>query len=398
MKLGELLIKHNLINQAQLEEALQAQVIFGGKLGTILIEMGLISEKTLASALSKLLGFPCAEPGQLEKVPDNVIQIISRELAEKHQAVPVSVSGRKLTLAMAIPQDLKAVDEIAFRTGYIILPILALEVRLVMALERYYGLKRAMRYIAPSLKKVQKPLAPAKTAGARPAPKAPPAQEGAKTLLEEAGYFDEEEVETPPPKPIEVAPPPKAPEPIEEITELESADVVEDLVEEEITLASTAASLIEARDRNHVADALISYLGAHYTRAALFMVVGGMASGWRSAKNGKPVAGFDEIQIPLSEPSVLKTAVDSQSYFLGPVPASGANLALTTLLGKPAPKTAILLPLAMLGRVVALIYVDDPQLEMSEQLVPLPQLGLSAEQQDRISRMIAHPEGLILVT
>ena len=378
MKLGELLIKHNLINQAQLEEALQAQVIFGGKLGTIFIEMGLITEKTLASALSKLLGFPCAEPGQLEKIPENVIQIISRELADKHRAVPVSVSGRKLALAMANPQNLKAVDEIAFRTGYIILPILALEVRLVMALERYYGIKREMRYIAPSIKMAQKPLAPTKNSAAKPATKTPPVQEEAKTLLEEAGYFDEEDIPSPAPKPIEVAPPKKAPEPVEEIEELESADLVEELTEEEVTLATTAASLIEARDRNHVADALIRYLGAHYARAALFMVVGGMASGWRSVKNDKPIAGFDEIQIPLSEPSALKTAVDRQSYFLGPVPASGANLALTTLLGKPAPQTAILLPLAILGRVVALIYVDDPELEMSEQIVPLQQLAAKA--------------------
>ena len=70
-------------------------------------------------------------------------------MAEKNKVVPVSVSGKKLTLAMADPRNLKVVDDISFRTGYIIMPILALEVRLVFALEKYYDVKRTMRYIAP---------------------------------------------------------------------------------------------------------------------------------------------------------------------------------------------------------------------------------------------------------
>ena len=108
-KLGELLITKNLLTQAQLEEALQAQVIFGGKLGTILIEMGLITEDALAEILAQLLSFPCAKPGQLQNIPEDVIKIISPEMAEKNKVVPVSVSGKKLTLAMEDPSNLKAI-------------------------------------------------------------------------------------------------------------------------------------------------------------------------------------------------------------------------------------------------------------------------------------------------
>ena len=98
VKLGELLIKKNQLTQAQLEEALQAQVIFGGKLGTVLIEMGLITEDALAEILAQLLSIPCAKPGQLQNIPENIIKIISPELAEKHKVIPVAVSGKKLTL------------------------------------------------------------------------------------------------------------------------------------------------------------------------------------------------------------------------------------------------------------------------------------------------------------
>ncbi|NIQ11368.1 MAG: hypothetical protein GWO23_17670 [Gammaproteobacteria bacterium] len=105
------------------------------------------------------------------------------------------------------------------------------------------------------------------------------------------------------------------------------------------------------------------------------MVVAGQVTGWRSDKGGKPLPGFEEFQLPLSEPSVLKTAVESNSYFLGPIPSSGANLALTTFLGKPAPKTALLMPMSMLGRVVGLIYVDDPNVDLSQAVVDVQKLA-----------------------
>lgn len=368
-KLGELLIKKNLLTQAQLEEALQAQVIFGGKLGTVLIEMGLITEDTLAEVLSRLLSVPCAKPGQLLNIPEDVIRILNTDLAEKHQAIPVAVSGKKLLMAMADPHNLKSVDELSFRTGYIIQPILALEVRLVFALEKYYDIKRTMRYIAPP-KQVREELnqLPVKA-------KEPPAFEAKAEAGEDLGIPGSEHIyenPTPRAKKTEIV------EDIEEIEELDDEDLIEELEDEEVTLATTAEALIKISDRNDVADAMIAYLGANYSRAALFMVVAGQVTGWRSRRGGEPIPGFDQFQLPLSEPSVLKTAVESQSFFLGPVPQNGANLALTTVLGKPAPKTALLLPMSMLGRVVGLIYVDDPEVDLSQAVVDVQQLSSKA--------------------
>ncbi|MDH3998417.1 MAG: hypothetical protein OET90_06220 [Desulfuromonadales bacterium] len=389
-KLGELLIKNNLLNQAQLEEALQAQVIFGGKLGTILIEMGLISENVLTEALEKLIGFPCAKPGELQKIPQNVIDAISPDQADRHQAVPVALSGKKLTLAMADPQDLQSIDDLSFRTGFIIKPILALEVRLVIALEKYYNIKRTMRYVAAPNQAMK---APTKT---KPKPSAPPAAARQKkppvnepdvfdTVHEGATDSGDDFLGEPGSEHIYQKVPAKTapaqePEEIVEAEELEiiedlsDDDLIEELVEEDVTLATTAQALVDARDRNDVADALIRHLGAHFKRAALFIVVAGQVSGWRSAKDNEPIPGFEQFQLPLAEPSVLKTAVESNSYFLGPVPATGANLALTTFLGQPAPKSALLLPMSMLGRVVGLVYVDDPKADLSEAVIELQKL------------------------
>jgi hypothetical protein len=368
IRLGELLIKKNLLTQAQLEEALQAQVIFGGTLGTILIEMGLITENVLAETLANLLNLPCLKPNQLENIPEHVINIISPELAEKHKVVPVSVNGKKLTLAMESPHDLKSIDEISFRTGYIIQPILALEVRLIFALEHYYGVKRTMRYIAPP-QHVRDEL---DKAPIFQTPEGPIAATETDEDLSEPGS---EQIYQ---RPDSTAAKAKQEPPAEEIEELDDIDVIEDLVEEEVTLASTCQALIKTSDRNDVADAIIKHLGAHYARAALFMVVAGQVTGWRSVKAGVPIPGFDQFQLPLSEPSVLKTAVESNSYFLGPIQYSGANLALTTFLGKPSPTTALLIPMSMLGRVVGLIYVDDPDADLAQAVVDVQQLASKA--------------------
>jgi hypothetical protein len=416
LRLGELLIKKNMLTKAQLEEALQAQVIFGGKLGTVLIEMGLISEGGLAEILAQQLSVPCAQPGQLHNIPEAVIKIISPELAEKHKVVPVAVAGKKLTLAMAEPHNLKSIDEIAFRTGYIVRPILALEVRLVFALEEYYGIKRAMRYIAPprrgrdELNQVhifETPKGPVVATetdedlgmpGSEWVTRSQRKPENLLSRLEELtsqGFVEDVDEE----ESVTLAT--TVEDLVEEVDEEESItlattaqDLAEDVDEEEsvtlattaqdlsegvdeeesITLAATVQALVNVTDRDDVADAVIAYLGAHYARSALFMVVAGQVTGWRSAKDRRPIPGFDQFQTPLTEPSILKTAVESKSFFLGPVPQSGANLALAAVLGKPAPKTALLVPMSMLGRVVGLVYVDDAAADLSQAVVDVQQL------------------------
>lgn len=345
VRLGELLTQNNLLTKSQLEEALKAQVLFGGKLGTILIEMGLITENALVDLLSSLLKLPCAHPGDLLNIPPDVIKIITPDIAEQYQAVPMAIHGRKLTLAMANPQDLKAIDDISFRTGYIVRPVLGLEVRLVFALERYYDIKRPMRYIPPPkqvfhvLDRLEKLSAEENDSPPNP-------------VSEQSHVFPEQGPSMSP-----------------------TGGDIEELENEEVALEDTARALTEVRTRDDIADAAIRYLAAHFKRTALFMVVGSQVTGWRSALNGLPVASLDNFQRPAVEPSILKTCIDSQNYYLGPLPAEGANLALLAPLGKPVPATVLLLPLVMMERVVALIYLDDPEIDLHQALPTLQDLS-----------------------
>ena len=151
---------------------------------------------------------------------------------------------------MADPRNLKSVDEISFRTGYIIIPILALEVRLVFALEKHYGIKRTMRYIAPP-KQVREELNQLHVFNT---PDGPVLESNTDEDLGTPG--SEHVYEKAPAAPIksqQVA----ATEGIEEgIEELDDDDLIEELEDEEITLATTAQSLVKITDRNDVADAV----------------------------------------------------------------------------------------------------------------------------------------------
>ncbi|MBW2451920.1 MAG: hypothetical protein JRF07_06175 [Deltaproteobacteria bacterium] len=362
LKLGEFLINHGIITQNQLEEALQAQVIFGGKLGTILIEMELISERSLAAALNRIHRYSCAQPDELENIPESVIQILPKSLAAKYKAVPLAVSGRKLKLAMSDPKDLKAIDEIAYRTGYVVLPVLALEMRLALALENYYGIKRTMRFITPA-KSVSDELELLHTVD---------------TAVEECKHHLND------PVPHEKALDNSSEQPIVQAATkhvsdryLESA-TQETLHDNATTVEKTALKLANASDRNDVADALAEFLAPRYFRAALFMVVSNTITGWRAIKNGAPIDGIETFQVTLTESTVFKTAIDSRRFFLGPIPESSANLPFIKLLGEPKPQSAILLPLVMQGRVVGLIYVDDPNIALSDRLTELQEISHKA--------------------
>lgn len=147
IRLGDLLVQNAVITPAQLIEALAAQKTYGGRLGTNLIELGYVSEQALSKFLAVQLKLPSAGATELDDIPSAALNAVPRELAEKYRIVPVALSGRRLSVAMTDPTDLRAVDEVAFRTGYTIQPMVAPDVLLAYALEKHYGVRRESRYI-----------------------------------------------------------------------------------------------------------------------------------------------------------------------------------------------------------------------------------------------------------
>jgi hypothetical protein len=151
MKLGATLVSEGAITKQQLDLALRSQLIVGGHLGTNLIELGYVDEETLGLALSKATGVPYAQPHFFENIKASTIQAVPRNLAEEYEVVPLGLEAKRIHIAIVNPKNLHALDELAFATGRKLVPWIAPEVRIVEALERYYGVSRRSRYIALSL-------------------------------------------------------------------------------------------------------------------------------------------------------------------------------------------------------------------------------------------------------
>jgi len=148
MKLGEALVSEGLITREQLRRALERQVIFGGRIGTNIVEIGILSEEDLTKFLSKYFKVPYARPQDLQNVDEEAISALSADLADKYKAVPFKKEKNRLHVAMLDAKNIQAIDEFRFVSGYDIIPYISSELRLLYALEKYYGIKRDIRFVS----------------------------------------------------------------------------------------------------------------------------------------------------------------------------------------------------------------------------------------------------------
>src|SRR5918996_3318497 len=137
VRVGELLLKEKRITPAQLQEALNYQRQNGGKLGFNLVKLGFVKDEEITALLSKQYGVPSINLTQFEIDP-GIIKLIPAETAHKYQIVPLSRSGATLTIAMTDPTNVFAMDDIKFMTGYNVEPVVASEIAVTDALQRYF--------------------------------------------------------------------------------------------------------------------------------------------------------------------------------------------------------------------------------------------------------------------
>ncbi len=153
VKLGEMLIKAGLLTPQKLQEALEYQKANGGKLGLNLVKLGHVKEEDITRVLSQQYGVPAVSLSKIE-IDDAVVKLIPSEVAQKYLIMPVSRTGATLTIAMVDPTNVFAMDDIKFMTGYNVEPVVASEVAIKEAIDRYYGSIHALE-----LKKVMDDLA-----------------------------------------------------------------------------------------------------------------------------------------------------------------------------------------------------------------------------------------------
>jgi type IV pilus assembly protein PilB len=137
-KLGEILVRENLISSQQLREALEFQRGNGGRLGSNLVKLGIISDDVITAVLSRQYGVPSINL-ELFQIEEDTIKLISHEVALKYSVLPISKVGATLTMAMADPTNVFAMDDIKFMTGLNVEPVIASEASLQIAIGKYYG-------------------------------------------------------------------------------------------------------------------------------------------------------------------------------------------------------------------------------------------------------------------
>src|ERR1700732_5264673 len=137
VRIGELLLKEKRIPPDQLQQALNHQKSDGGKLGYNLVKMGFVKDEQITALLSKQYGVPAINLAQF-KIDLTIVKLVPTETARKYQIIPLSRSGSTLTIAMTDPTNVFAMDDIKFMTGYTVEPVVASEVAITDAIEKYY--------------------------------------------------------------------------------------------------------------------------------------------------------------------------------------------------------------------------------------------------------------------
>jgi len=136
-KLGEILLREGLITQEQLRKALLEQKNSGMRLGYTLVKLGFIEETEVSKMLARQYRMPAVDLSRFE-VDAKILKLIPPDIATKHTVLPLKREGRTLTVAIADPNNVSAIEDIKFITRCDVFPVIAGEYTLRNAIERYY--------------------------------------------------------------------------------------------------------------------------------------------------------------------------------------------------------------------------------------------------------------------
>jgi hypothetical protein len=357
-KIGEALVEKGIITEEQLKVALNTQLVRGGHLGTCMIELGHVDEDQLGWTLAEVHGVGYAAPPMFSGIPQPVTESIPKKLVERHRVVPIKLGKELLHVAMVNPRDLQALDDLAFAAGCKIRSWVAPEIRIVHAMEAYYGIARTRRFIvlspmpnqvglgrtaAIAAASIDGPGAPA------PAPSAPLATAPAAT-------------DNVPPSPV-VMPSVELGIKWEEITgeSEDRPDAAETATGAESTPRRVRCDeagelLVRAENADQIAEAILDWALADMPRGLFFMVDSLVARVWDWRGFGlSPDAKSLSFRVT-TEP--LFQLVAGNDGYRGPIPDDPACLRIFHKLEIDAPSELMILPVYLDDALIAL-YCGD---------------------------------------
>ncbi|MEW5740414.1 MAG: hypothetical protein AB1938_15905 [Myxococcota bacterium] len=369
-RLGELLIQEKLVTPEQIEEALETQVVHGGRLGTNLVELGFLQEQDLARVLGRQHNLPYAAG---EMVPDpQALALVDRQFYDDQDVLPMRIDATRLTVAVLHPNQVKPLEMLGFKAGKRVVAVVIPEFRMNQLLRKHTKAFRPMRPIdmntlRPSKRRgddqprpvsgeelineddFAKIYASAMAGGA--------AGEGEVlegVVVEDDGPVITGEALSPEASPLPVPSPPAAVEP-------EPAP---------LSFAEAQKLLQASGDREDIARTVLRFARSKFRRALLLNVRGDLLTGWTGLGQGVSKRAVQHIGVSLREENSLKLVRDLRSHFVGPMKRTPGMAVFYQLLGGGYPTTAVVMPLLVRGKPVHLLYVDQGP----EQLTP-PDVG-----------------------
>jgi hypothetical protein len=360
---GRYLLDRGFLSRSQLEEVTRSMVVFGGRLGTHLVEAGVLDADELEAHLAAHLGVRAAPADRIESPHRKAIEAIPRSLIRRRKVFPFDQDPDALHVAMRDPWNDGLCEELARATGLRIEPYLVSEVRLFAQLERYFGLDRNLRYARSRLSP-----APGRTGEAEPPlilleefadlePESDdlpfrPLGEG-EELIDQASFarfyqgrlsFSEE---LPPAQDEELAPERPADEGSSHAPGGLDAGAV----------ARFESTLGQASDRAEVFRCALQIARTHVRSAALFTV--------RDVIEGVAAAGEVErtdlrgVLVPCQGDSMLASAAQTGEIVRG-APASGSvDERLLRFVRPGEVREVAFIPVAIRGRTVNVLCVDN---------------------------------------
>lgn len=415
MRLGELLVQDKLLSREALEEALESQVVHGGRLGTNLLELGLLSEADLAKALGKLHQVAFAS-GVMTPDP-RALGLVELAFADDKDVLPMRVDQTRISVACINPHDLATMDAIGFRTGKRVVPVVIPEFRMNQLLRKHCKAFRPLRAIDMETVRPSRTLA-AKTEKAPSAdlmsedefqslyakvlsgeteaaePQGASAEDEA---VLEGVLLEEPEVEAaaasgrapaplpvPAPHPVPAAVPVAAPVPAPTTlagqapaarpvaapmpvpapapAPVAAAPVAARPPEPPptpLSFADAQKALSQSEDREDVAKTVLRFALGKWNRSLLLNVQGPLVTGWHGVGQGIRDKAIRRIAVALRGQSSFKLVCDTRSHFIGPLRRDAGTAVFYKMLGGDYPTTAVMLPLLVRGRVVHILYVDN---------------------------------------
>lgn len=373
-EIGTFFCEQGVLNERELEEALRFQAVYGGRIGTCLLDLGFFVVEELAAYLSDYYDAPIPPSDWLDSPDPKAAAIIPKPLIRQIQALPLKLEQTRLHVAMIDPRNEEHLEFLRIASAREIVPYVLPEKKMVSLLETHLGIDRNPRFIGMISRPRQMGLSEDEAASATPLGRA---RRRARTP------FDEEMANPPElasSSPLAAAPPSSA-KPIAEPEEVEEIILLEELVAEPVHPESWSLPTVDADSlpanvafSSHVAhlearlhgcserDEIIRLgllLAGSYARvAALFVVRRDLVSGFR-ASTKEMTASLASIEIPLDAPSMLTYPALSRMPFRGTPPPDGIDGRLIESLGRHDVQEVFVHPIIIRDRTVNVLYADN---------------------------------------